>query len=99
MQFDHYEITCFMENDVVPDQLASSEADLDIHCFSIEYLSCSILFQKELTGADTLVQHSMGRCYTGLCALSVLLDKFYFLWTNKLWLLNCSWVSINFLHH
>ena len=33
MQFDHYEITCCMENDVVPDQLASSKADLNIHCF------------------------------------------------------------------
>ena len=52
MQFDHYETTCCTENGVVPDQLASSEADLDIHFFSIEYLSCSILFSKEFIGTE-----------------------------------------------
>ena len=30
-----------------PDQLASKSSDLDLHCFSIEFISNSIPFSKE----------------------------------------------------
>ena len=45
VQFDHYEVVHCMENDVVPDQLTSLEADLDIHPFQSIYL-VPYCFQK-----------------------------------------------------